>query len=485
MERGRSPWLLLLGSVLVFMTFMRWSLPELGWVAFAPFLAYLNAAGTPRRHLALLGTLAAAFVATVSKMATSEIPWAPPVPMFALPLALSYFAAISLASAAHRRLGPRWGVYTFAGAVAALGWVQYSFTPGSSWGTLAHTQLENLPLVQLASLTGIGGVSFVVALGSGLAAAAWGPGFRVVRADLVVFAILLGSALAFGQLRLARLAPGPQVRVGAVVSPVTHREFHAAHAALESLRAFDDELFARTARAAERGATVVVWNEMATLVTAASESSLVARGQALARERGITLLMAYGLVTSMQPFQDVNKYRLYLADGSLADEYVKRHPVPGDPDRVGTTHARVVTLGGANVSGAICYDYGFPEMARDHALRGAGLALVPSSDWRGIDPEHGRMALMNAVAAGVSMVRPVRAATTIASDPYGRLLATLRADAGGDGVMVADVPAGGVRTLYARLGEVVPLAALALCAFVLIHLPLAGRGRASEGSTPP
>ena len=148
---------------------------------------------------------------------------------------------------------------------------------------------------------------------------------------------------------------------------------------------------------------------------------------------------------------------------AMLDEYVKRHPVPGDPNPAGTAHARVVSVDGVRVSGGICYDYGFPEIARDNANDGAGLALVPSSDWRGIDPEHGRMALMNAVAVGLPMVRPVRAATSIASDQYGRVLYSLRADAQGDGVMVVAVPTDRVPTLYARTGEIVPLLTLAFC----------------------
>lgn len=71
---------LLLGGVLVFFTFMRLSLPELAWVVFAPFLVLLHAAGTARRLLAVFATLVLAFLAAVSKMATSEIPWAPWVP---------------------------------------------------------------------------------------------------------------------------------------------------------------------------------------------------------------------------------------------------------------------------------------------------------------------------------------------------------------------------------------------------------------------
>lgn len=171
----------------------------------------------------------------------------------------------------------------------------------------------------------------------------------------------------------------------------------------------------------------------------------------------------------MQPFRDIKKYRIYLPDGSLADEYVKRHPVPGDPDRVGKAHARVVSFGGVNYTGAICYDYGFPGIARDTAMDGGDLVLVPSSDWRGIDPEHGRMALMNAVAVGLPMFRPVRAATSIASDAYGRVLGSLRADTRGDGVMVVAMPGERVPTLYAKVGEAVPLAALLFCMVVVIR----------------
>jgi hypothetical protein len=56
------------------MTFMRYSFAELGWVAFAPLLAFLHERATLGRHLALLATLLVAFIAAVSKIATADIP---------------------------------------------------------------------------------------------------------------------------------------------------------------------------------------------------------------------------------------------------------------------------------------------------------------------------------------------------------------------------------------------------------------------------
>jgi apolipoprotein N-acyltransferase len=463
--------LLAVGVVFLFMTFLRGSIAELGWVVFAPFLVFAHQTGSRWRHLALFGALAVGFLAALSKMATAEIPWVP-VPMFAIPIALSYFVAVTVAGAAHRRLGPRWGVYAFAATAVAMSWVQYRFTPGSSWGALAHTQVDNLAFVQLASIAGIAGMTFLVALGSGLAAAAWTSGLRAVRADLAVFGVVLAASLAFGQIRLGHAAPGAQVSVASVVSPITHAEFRAAAAAgdVNVVRTFDDELFRRSARAAERGAKVVVWNEMATLVTVPGESALAARGRAFARDRGVMLVMAYGVFDSLQPPHDTNKYRVYLPDGSLADDYAKRHPVPGDPDVVGHARARTIRFEGVSYSGAICYDFGFPEIARDLARDGADVALVPSSDWRGIDPLHGRMALVNAVAMGLPLVRPVRAATSFASDAYGRVLGSLRADGGSDGVLVASVPAARVPTLFSFTGDLLPLAALVFSILVLGRL---------------
>jgi apolipoprotein N-acyltransferase len=182
------------------------------------------------------------------------------------------------------------------------------------------------------------------------------------------------------------------------------------------------------------------------------------------------LVMAYGVIDSLEPLHDTNKYRMYLPDRTMGDEYVKRHPVPGDPDKVGRAHARAVSFGGVTYAGAICYDYGFPEIARDNVRDGADLALVPSSDWRGVDPLHGRMALVNAVAAGLSMVRPVRAATTIATDQYGRLLGSMRADGESDGVLVATVPTARVPTIFARTGDLVPFVAMVFCLFAIVRM---------------
>ncbi|MBI5636912.1 MAG: hypothetical protein HZA03_02960 [Nitrospinae bacterium] len=448
------------GSALLFLSSMRFGVAELGWIAFAPFLAAMYTEGGLKRHLRLFAVIAVAMTLTVGKIVTDQVPWFM-APMFSIPGAVFCFATISLAAAAHRRLGLRWGIYLFPALAVTMEWLQYSFTDGGSWGALAYTQLDNLPLIQLASLTGITGVSFLVGLGSSLAAAAYTVGPRAVKRDFLLFAALTTAALVYGQLRLSQDAPGVPMRVAAVSSPLGAKEVMAAKNDISALRKYDGEFFARTEKAAALGAKTVVWNEAATIMAPADEAAFTARGQAMAKDKGIILVMAYGVLLSADPFHWENKYRMILPDGTVADEYFKRHPVPGDGHDAGTKHAKVVPIPGGALGGAICYDFDFPRIALDNARDGAGLVLLPSSDWRGIDPIHSRMARVNAVAAGVSMVRSVRAATSLATDQYGRELGSMRYFGEGDGVMVAAVPAQAVPTLYAKTGDVLPWLTLA------------------------
>jgi apolipoprotein N-acyltransferase len=157
-----------------------------------------------------------------------------------------------------------------------------------------------------------------------------------------------------------------------------------------------------------------------------------------------------------------------MPDGTMADEYVKRNPVPGDPHDAGTAHARVISFKGLKFSGGICYDYSFPSIARDNANDGADIALLPASDWKGIDFTHSHMARMHAVAVGLPIMRPVRASTSIATDQYGRILGSLPWQGSGDGVFVVPMRGERVPTIYSKTGELLPLISLGFTILVLI-----------------
>jgi apolipoprotein N-acyltransferase len=112
----------------------------------------------------------------------------------------------------------------------------------------------------------------------------------------------------------------------------------------------------------------------------------------------------------------------------------------------------------------------FPSIPLALAQAGAGLVALPSSDWRGIDPLHSDMARIMGIATGMSVLRSVRSDTSMASDPYGRVRASRRFYEEGDGVMLADLPAVPVPTLYAQIGDVFPVANVAFSLVMLLAL---------------
>lgn len=454
---ARVPPLALLGAGIALTTLgeLRWGVPALAWIAPVPFLLYLRARSGWRARLVLLGAVLVALHLQVAKIVTPPLSYAF-VPAYAVPLALVDGLVLVLADALRRRASDRWGLYAFPAATALAEVACYRLSPAGTWGIAANSQIGNLPLLQLAALLGPSAIGFLVAWTASLAALLLAsPAPRRFARD----AALLGAALVatplLGAWRLAA-HQGRTVTVAGVVADLGPTP--AGFPDDAALAANTDALFARSERAAASGARVVVWNEAATVVRAAEEPAFLARGAALARARGVDLVLAYAVPLSAAPGAFENRYAWLSDQGELLETYEKHHPVPGEGSVAGTAPLRALDRPYARAAGAICYDYDFPAMGLGHARLGAGLVVVPSSDWLGIDPFHTEMARLRAIEGGFSVVRPVRWATSAAFDAYGRARATLPFFEENDRILLATVPVEPVRTLYGRIGDSIALA---------------------------
>ncbi len=115
-------------------------------------------------------------------------------------------------------------VWSAAVALPAV-WVTFEYVrnllwPHGSAGSLAYSQLNFLPFLQLASLTGPWGMSFVLLLFPAGLAVAWAVDEGSRRALRMAGATVgvVAAVLVFGAVRLAMRQPGPAVRVGLVTS---------------------------------------------------------------------------------------------------------------------------------------------------------------------------------------------------------------------------------------------------------------------------
>jgi apolipoprotein N-acyltransferase len=466
------PWTwLLLGAALVALSQMRFGIGVLAWIAPVPWLRYLRLTSGIRSRVVFGAVVLAAWIVATAKIVTAPLPWIL-APLVATPTAL-LFGAPYFVWSAFRSPTRGWSPpILFAATQVCVEWIEHAALPLGTWGSLANTQLEALPLLQVASLTGAAGVSFLVAwtaacLETALDARSVRPLGAPAAIVLVVFAggeLRLGWSTGRGEPTTSVAAIGTDARFSGLPMPSP-----------DELARIDDDLFERTRTAARRGAALAVWTEAATLVEPADEDVLVSRLRALASEEHIYIAAAWVTPLSTKPLRYRNQYVLLAPSGMVAQRYQKHHPAPGEPSVVGegalpTTD--VVEIG--RISGAICYDYDFPQLAREHAANAVDLVFLPSSDWRGIDPIHAQMAVLRAIEGGMSIVRSTRFGLSVAIDPWGRIRAWHSAFDGGDALMMAQVPRRRVATVYATLGDWFPL----LCAFAMFLTGERRRGRA-------
>lgn len=469
---------LLLGVVLTALSGLRWGIPALAWVAPVPWLLHLRSTDGWRSRLAFALALQLGMFLQVLKITSAPIPWFF-APMYSVPLALGSTALFLLFEAWRRRAGDLWGLVLFPALTVLSEHVTSRASEMGSWGVSAYTQIDDLALLQTTALFGLAGIA--VLMGLVAATLAWAlaePQGRSWRPAALVAGGLLLAAWTYGTLRLSKDLDGPQVTVAGVASDIGLDGGGLPSPA--ALAAANDALFARSERAMQAGARLVVWNEGATAVLPDQEAALLARGQALASTYGADLVLAYVVpLEGMARFE--NKYT-WLGPEGLVETYFKHHPVPGEGSVRGEEPLVVHERPWGRAAGAICYDYDFPALGQAHARQDAGLVFVPSSDWKGIDPIHTQMAAVRGIEGGYSVLRPVRWATSAATDAHGRARATMSWFEDDERLMLARLPTTRVPTLYSRIGDVLPaLSVLVLLAGAVPLLPRRGARRARQG----
>jgi apolipoprotein N-acyltransferase len=138
------------------------------------------------------------------------------------------------------------------------------------------------------------------------------------------------------------------------------------------------------------------------------------------------------------------------------------------------------------IATAICFDADFPEFIRQAGQNSADLLIVPANEWHTIKDVHPQMAAFRAIENGVSLVRPAASGVSSAVDPWGRVLGVADYFAPGDRTLTVQVPLGGVRTLYARTGDLFAWLCVASLVLTLGMAAVApSSGRRSAGTVSP
>ncbi len=327
----------------------------------------------------------------------------------------------------------------------------FSLSQGTYLST-GYTQLSNLPVLQLAAITGLWGISFTVNLfPAAIATLVWAPATLRVRmaAALVAF---YACVLCYGFLRLY-IAPqaSDSVLVGLVETHAGQNIFpHDAQTTIALMQ----EYAAQVQPLAARGAQFVIFPEMSALIPDSASARVDELFEKTARDAHVQVLLGVLHPTDRGMY---NEARLYSATGGIETIYRKHHLVPTWESRsTPGTGLSVLPQPEGKIGIEICRDMDFSDLARRYAKQQVGLVLVPAWDQGvGVDAEwHGHLSLMRGVEDGFTMVRDAKNGLLTASNDRGRILAEepTRSD-GALVTMLATVPVHHDSTLYQKWGD--------------------------------
>jgi apolipoprotein N-acyltransferase len=474
--------------------------PAAGWLA-AVFL--LRFARLTRRAAVALPVIWAVHTAAILVALRND--WLPLPLGVRLGMAVGWGLMWTMPYAADRvavqRLAPRLGLLVASLAFPAVRvageWIMAQ-TPAGTWGALAFTQGGNLPLLQLAAVTGVWGVTFLVAWLAPAAATLWehGPGHCGARRAALVYAAALAGVLLAGGARLAfapvsaattpvaALVPDRALHTAAAGGPIPGPEF------FEPARRFGlrttmnpvlDDLFSRTEREAAAGARIVTWSEGAVVLPKEDESAVLERARDIARRTGAYLHLAFAVVLPAQapPYYE-NRTFLVSPAGEVVWQYNKTKGAPGTEltiMRRGDGVVPVARTPFGTVAAVICFDADYPAYVRQAGQAGVSILMVPANANIPMRDGHAAMAAFRAVENGTSVLRPSSYGILAAMDAYGRTLARVEHHADPAAVLRATLSTVGVPTVYARVGDLFAYLCLVGAALLAVAAPAFGRAR--------
>ena len=482
-----------LSGVLLLFSFPRYDLEFLAWFALVPLLlATLNAPrGTAFRRGWFAGMIF--FTGTLSWVVNAMHEYGH------MPIAVSYFVLLLLAGYCALFMGvftallpllrgqsrwlPLWGAPALWVTLELLR--THLFT-GFPWALLGYSQYRALPLIQIADITGVYGVSFVVVLvNCVMGTLLQGLMSRTIVLEkpapfpwikVPVAGVFLAGIVAYGQWWLMPFSDprtDQSVRIGLVQGNIDQaRKWDVA------FRRETIDRYKRLTAEAAQGSDLVIWPEASTPFLFEVETDYREELLKFVREKGIPLLFgspAAVLDKAGGQVRLLNSAFLVSGDGVVLDRYDKIHLVPfgeyvplktilafldklvvGIGDFIPGTAPHVMSGPGGQFGVVICFEVIFPDLVRRFVDQGADYMITITNDaWFGRSSapyQHFTMVVFRAIENRVAFARAANTGISGFIDAQGHI--PLMSDIFVEEALSGRIRTGGPRTFYTAYGDV-------------------------------
>ena len=347
--------------------------------------------------------------------------------------------------------------FIFAGGLTAFEFVTSLHSPDGVIGSIAYTQIANLPVIQIASITGIWGITFLLFLIPAGIALAWH--YRQnrqlsMKAGCIPAGLLL-LTIVFGVYRLYIPAQGSSLKIGIAAVATTLEQYIPVVTNKDPQQVSDT--IQRYTRAiellAQAGAEVVLLPEK--ILTLHDQYNILQHLRTVARQNTVHLIVG---LNNRDNASFYNSAYVFAPNGELLLKYDKQHLLPAYEGKYtpGDTLGIVKTSAMGTWGVEICKDMDFIQPALTYSQQEINMMFVPALDFHDDGWTHGRVAIMRGVEGDYAVARAGQWGLLTLSDSAGRVvaMASTDADATKNGtLLLGELKLGVGKSLYSKWGN--------------------------------
>lgn len=474
----------------------------LAWIALIPMLVALEGS-TPRTAFRVGVTCGVTGYAVILYWLNivftqyGHLPWVVSVPVYLLLVVwLATFYGLSAAVTQMAELTGIKAVFTLPVAWVAFDFIRSFLFSGFAWAMLGHSQFRTLPLIQIADLFGVYGITMLIVLANVVLyralRAVSGAGVPYPAKSAVLLSLLLAGTLFYGFSRLNEPDTGSSkpVRVALIQGNIPQDVKWSPEFREQTIAVYER----LTREAAKGGVELIVWPESAVPFFFQDDAFQAERIRNLAREFSTYILLgspAHELRNGKTTF--LNSAFMISPTGETVGRADKLHLVPfgeyvplgniltfinkivvGIGDFAPGEKAVALDAGRVKIGVQVCYEVIFPELAREYVRAGARILVAITNDaWFGRSSapyQHLSIAVFRAVETRNPMIRAANTGITAIIDKNGHIRTMTGLFV--EGFRTGEVKPGSGESLYLKIGDTPAWLSVLMTVCVLIYIRL-------------
>ena len=345
-----------------------------------------------------------------------------------------------------------YSVFAFPALFTTFEFLLAKFSPDGTASSIAYSQSNFIAVIQIASVTGILGITFLVTFFPSAIAVGWYyRKERIKFRNIIITAVaIMASSFLFGVFRISNSKSQNTIKVGLAALQEKYHNI-TDHPDFEKEKLVTENYARQVADLAATGAELVVLPERAINITKETADQLIGILSSVAKQNRVFIITGY---TNFRNDPERNSALVIDDDGNVIADYNKVHLVKGlERQFIPGSEIGLFKVHDVQAGVAICKDLDFPGYIKKYGKTNAAFLCVPAWDFVVDDWLHDRMAVLRGVENGFSEVRTARQGRLTISDCYGRVTSEAVSSNGQTALLTGKVSLQKVHTIYSRFGD--------------------------------